>query len=129
MENRTFGQIAADYAAAGIGSWAFIIVFNGIIALWVMVNTYSSHPLDAYPFTFLNLILSWLAGVQAPLIMISQNRQEEIQKKTVDDIATIGMATYEIGVAIKDMLEEQTELIEEQTDLLEDHIGIEKDTK
>jgi len=74
---RTFGEKIADRVAAFGGSWTFIIIFFVILFLWVVLNTVIllSKPFDAYPFIFLNLILSMLAAVQAPIIMMSQNRQ------------------------------------------------------
>jgi uncharacterized membrane protein len=77
LETRTFGEKIADRVAAFGGSWTFIIIFFIILFLWVILNTVIlvSKPFDAYPFIFLNLILSMLAAVQAPIIMMSQNRQ------------------------------------------------------
>jgi uncharacterized membrane protein len=74
---RTFGEIVADRVAAFGGSWTFIITFFVILFLWVFLNAVIlvAKPFDAYPFIFLNLILSMLAAVQAPIIMMSQNRQ------------------------------------------------------
>jgi len=76
----TFGQRVADRVAAFGGSWTFIILFFALIAGWVLVNTVFilRDPVpDPYPFILLNLILSMLAAFQAPIIMMSQNRQAE----------------------------------------------------
>ena len=79
----TLGQRAADFANQHIGSWRFLIILNIFMLLWIGFNVYvGPTSFDHFPFTLLNLMLSWIAGVQAPLIMISQNRQEEIQKDT-----------------------------------------------
>lgn len=74
----TLGEHLADRIAGFAGSWTFIGVFAGIIFLWVVLNTYIllSRPFDPYPFILLNLVLSVLAAVQAPVIIMSQNRQE-----------------------------------------------------
>ncbi|MFA5454355.1 MAG: DUF1003 domain-containing protein [Sulfurimonas sp.] len=74
----TFGERMADKIAAFGGSWAFLISFTIFIIIWIGTNSFVflSHPLDPYPFIFLNLILSCLAAIQAPFIMMSQNRQE-----------------------------------------------------
>jgi uncharacterized membrane protein len=74
----TFGQRLSDRMASFGGSWRFIIIFGGILVLWIMVNSLllSLKPFDPYPFILLNLILSCLAAIQAPIIMMSQNRQE-----------------------------------------------------
>lgn len=72
----SFGDRLADRVAAFGGSWGFIILFAIVIAGWVILNLWAlAHPLDPYPFIFLNLILSMIAAVQAPVIMMSQNRQ------------------------------------------------------
>ncbi|MBX8783719.1 DUF1003 domain-containing protein [Ochrobactrum sp. GRS2] len=75
-EKLTFGQRLADKVAEFGGSWAFIIVFAGMLTTWVGFNFLAAtHAIDPYPFIFLNLILSMIAAVQAPVIMMSQNRQ------------------------------------------------------
>ncbi len=74
----TFGERLADRIAAFGGSWAFLIAFGIFLVVWVGMNSLVLlwKPLDPYPFIFLNLILSCLAAIQAPVIMMSQNRQE-----------------------------------------------------
>jgi uncharacterized membrane protein len=74
----TFGQKVADKIASFGGSWTFIISFLFFIVLWIFVNVYLllAKPFDPYPFILLNLILSCLAALQAPVIMMSQHRQE-----------------------------------------------------
>ena len=77
IDDRTFGARLADQVAAVGGSWAFIIAFSVVLALWMGWNVFamSRHlAFDPYPFIFLNLMLSTLAAVQAPVIMMSQNR-------------------------------------------------------
>tara|TARA_R110002167_G_scaffold18451_26_gene69109 strand:- start:638 stop:1219 length:582 start_codon:yes stop_codon:yes gene_type:complete len=72
----TFGQKLADQVASFGGSWTFIIGFGVFLALWVGLNLlFLRSAIDPYPFIFLNLILSMLAAIQAPVIMMSQNRQ------------------------------------------------------
>jgi uncharacterized membrane protein len=68
----------ADKLADFGGSWRFISIFGGILFLWIVINSVLMiwKPFDPYPFIFLNLILSCLAAIQAPIIMMSQNRQE-----------------------------------------------------
>jgi uncharacterized membrane protein len=75
-KSSTFGERLADRVAEVGGSWGFIIGFGVFIALWSLVNTIllATHAFDPYPFIFLNLTLSMLAAVQAPLILMSQNR-------------------------------------------------------
>ncbi|ABF43729.1 cyclic nucleotide-binding protein [Candidatus Koribacter versatilis Ellin345] len=72
----TFGQRIADQVATFGGSWTFIITFGTVLVVWVIVNVILlSKPFDPYPFILLNLVLSMLAALQAPVIMMSQNRQ------------------------------------------------------
>jgi uncharacterized membrane protein len=74
----TFGQIMADRMAAVGGSWAFIISFAFLLTAWMIINSYLllTKPFDPYPFILLNLVLSTLAAIQAPVIIMSQRRQE-----------------------------------------------------
>lgn len=76
-DNLTLGQRLADRIAVFGGSWTFILIFLALLLAWVVLNTLllTGHAVfDAYPFVFLNLILSMLAALQAPVIMMSQNR-------------------------------------------------------
>lgn len=74
----TFGQRIADRVAEFGGSWTFMLAFGGVLLLWIAVNSLAMlrQPFDPYPFILLNLVLSCLAAMQAPIIMMSQNRQE-----------------------------------------------------
>ena len=83
-EKLTLGQRTADKIAAFGGSWPFIIIFGVILASWIILNIFilKSKPFDPYPFILLNLVLSCLAAIQAPIIMMSQNRQTEKDRMT-----------------------------------------------
>lgn len=74
----TLGERTADKIASFGGSWKFIIIFGSILAVWIVLNTVLliRKPFDPYPFILINLALSCLAAIQAPIIMMSQNRQE-----------------------------------------------------
>jgi uncharacterized membrane protein len=78
-EPLTFGQRTADKVASFGGSWTFIISFGVFLVIWILTNIIflSNKGFDPYPFILLNLILSCIAALQAPVIMMSQNRQEE----------------------------------------------------
>jgi uncharacterized membrane protein len=78
-DTRTLGQRIADKVADFGGSWTFIISFLGFLLLWIAFNVFwlQNKGFDPYPFILLNLILSCIAALQAPVIMMSQNRQEE----------------------------------------------------
>ena len=73
----TFGQRLSDKIALFGGSWTFILSFFFFLLAWMTINTLVKNGFDTYPFIFLNLILSCLAAIQAPIIMMSQNRQSE----------------------------------------------------
>ena len=75
----SFGQKMADNVASFGGSWKFIIYFGLFLVIWILINTliFNNKGYDPYPFILLNLILSCIAAIQAPVIMMSQNRQEE----------------------------------------------------
>ncbi len=75
----TKAQAMADSVARFGGSWIFILSFGGFLLVWIVLNAFflTQHRFDPYPFILLNLILSCLAAIQAPIIMMSQNRQEE----------------------------------------------------
>ena len=76
-EKQTLGQRAADAVARFAGSWAFIFSFIAVMVVWMILNiVMAERAFDADPFILLNLVLSCIAAVQAPLIMMSQNRQE-----------------------------------------------------
>lgn len=74
----TFGGRVADKVASFGGSWTFIMIFGAVLLLWIAVNSFIllQRPFDPYPFILLNLVLSCLAAIQAPVILMSQNRQE-----------------------------------------------------
>jgi uncharacterized membrane protein len=77
--NQSFGGRVADKVASFGGSWKFIILFTSFIFVWILVNVivFANKGFDPYPFILLNLLLSCIAALQAPVIMMSQNRQEE----------------------------------------------------
>lgn len=82
----SFGERLADRIAEFGGSWGFILGFASFLVLWVVANTlvWAAHPPDPYPFIFLNLLLSCLAAIQAPVIMMSQNRQEARDRRQAE---------------------------------------------
>lgn len=94
VENRTFGERAADKIAEFCGSWPFLGWFFAIMFAWMGINGISAiHPFDPYPYTFLNLILSCLAGVQAPVIMMAQNRAAAKDRAKAEMDYKIGVKT------------------------------------
>jgi uncharacterized membrane protein len=82
----TLGQRIADSVAAGMGSWRFIIIQSSILLVWIALNvTAYVHKWDPYPFILLNLALSFQAAYAAPFIMMSQNRQQDIDRKEAEE--------------------------------------------
>ena len=82
---RTFGERASDNLSRLAGSWGFIISFLVFLVIWMILNVYAwFSSWDPYPFILLNLVLSCLAAVQAPVILMSQNRQSEKDRKKVE---------------------------------------------
>ena len=126
----TLGQRMADKIAVFGGSWTFIIAFFSFILIWIMVNIWflAIKPFDPYPFILLNLILSCLAAMQAPIIMMSQNRQDQKDRKRGENDYKINLkAELEIKLIsekIDHLLVHQNkkllEIQEVQTDYLED---------
>ena len=117
--DNSFGQKLADKVAAFGGSWSFILLFVGFLLLWIVTNVFIlvTKPFDAYPFIFLNLILSFIAALQAPVIMMSQNRQEEKDRSRAKKDYMINLkAELEIR-----MLHEKIDhlILHQQQDLLE----------
>ncbi|MDA3613611.1 DUF1003 domain-containing protein [Polluticaenibacter yanchengensis] len=126
----TLGQKIADKVAAFGGSWTFIITFFCFIMVWMVINIWflNAKPFDPYPFILLNLILSCLAAIQAPIIMMSQNRQEQKDRQRGEHDYKINLkAELEIKLLsekIDHLLVHQNkkllEIQEVQTDYLED---------
>ena len=94
-EQRTFGQRVADRVAVFGGSWTFILLFLAILVVWMGVNSSilvgARRVFDPYPFIFLNLLLSMIAALQAPVIMMSQNRQAMLDRAHAE-------ADYEVNL-------------------------------
>ena len=104
-EKYTLGQRAADVIAKFAGSWAFIFSFTGVLVLWMIVNTLlAAKAFDPYPFILLNLVLSCVAAIQAPLIMMSQNRQEEKDRARAENDYKVNLKTEIMIEALHDKL-------------------------
>ena len=114
-EKYTIGQRAADSIAKFAGSWAFIFSFIGILILWMAVNTIlAAKAFDPYPFILLNLVLSCVAAIQAPLIMMSQNRQEEKDRRRAENDYRVNLKTE---IMIEDIYDKINAILAKQTAL------------
>jgi len=87
QEPSTFGERLADSVAAFGGSWRFILIFVGLLLGWTLINTelLGATAFDPYPYVFLNLLLSMTAALQAPVIMMSQNRQSSRDRLSAEN--------------------------------------------
>lgn len=87
LEKGSAGQRLADRVARFGGSWIFIVIFLIVLAGWILLNSVAlgKEAFDPYPFILMNLVLSCIAALQAPVIMMSQNRQEEIDRKRAEN--------------------------------------------
>ncbi len=111
-EKYTLGQRAADAIAKFAGSWAFIFSFTGVLVLWMVINTIlSTKAFDPYPFILLNLVLSCVAAIQAPLIMMSQNRQEEIDRRRAENDYKVNLKTE---IMIEDLYDKVNAILAKQ---------------
>ena len=127
---RTRGQKLADQIAAFGGSWTFIIAFFSFLMCWMLLNSFllGQYAYDTYPYILLNLILSCIAAIQAPIIMMSQNRQEQKDRQRAENDYKVNLkAELEIKLLsekIDHLLVHQNkkllEIQEVQIDYLED---------
>ena len=112
-EKYTLGQRAADKIAKFAGSWAFIFSFTGVLILWMAVNAVlAAKAFDPYPFILLNLVLSCVAAIQAPLIMMSQNRQEEKDRHRAENDYKVNLKTE---IMIEDIFDKITAILKKQS--------------
>ena len=112
----SFGDRMSDKLAKFVGSWRFVLVFIAIMGLWIVFNAIASRPFDAYPFILLNLMLSCVSAIQAPVIMMSQNRQEENDRLRSQNDYKVNIKSELI---IEDLHKKLDRLIDNQIALLE----------
>ena len=124
-EKYTLGQRAADTIAKFAGSWAFIFSFAGVLILWMVVNAIlATKAFDPYPFILLNLVLSCVAAIQAPLIMMSQNRQEEKDRRRAENDYKVNLKTE---IMIEDLYDKVNAILARQSQI--EKLLTEKKTK
>lgn len=111
----TFGERVADKVAAFGGSWTFILSFSGILIVWIATNALLllNKGFDPYPFILLNLVLSCVAALQAPFIMMSQNRQEVIDRKRAENDYMINLKAE---IEIRELHDKIDELVKRLDD-------------
>ena len=114
-EKYTLGQRAADTIAKFAGSWAIIFSFAGVLILWMVVNAIlATKAFDPYPFILLNLVLSCVAAIQAPLIMMSQNRQEEKDRNRAENDYKVNLKTE---IMIEDLYDKVNAILAKQSQI------------
>ena len=124
-EKYTLGQRAADAIAKFAGSWAFIFSFAGLLILWMVINAIlATKAFDPYPFILLNLVLSCVAAIQAPLIMMSQNRQEEKDRRRAENDYKVNLKTE---IMIEDLYDKVNSILAKQSQI--EKLLTEKKTK
>ena len=117
----TVGQRAADAIAGFAGSWAFIFAFVGVLVGWMVLNILmASGAFDPYPFILLNLVLSCVAAIQAPLIMMSQNRQEQKDRCRAENDYKVNLKTE---IMIEDLYTKVNRILSQQEELLRRQSG------
>lgn len=131
-DERTFGQRLADKVASFGGSWTFIIIFGCLLLLWAGMNTFVlaryGDDFDPYPYILLNLFLSMLASIQAPIIMMSQNRQAAKDRLDATNDYEVNLKSELEIIRLHEKIDEfrqvkwssLIELQQEQLDLLRD---------
>lgn len=110
----TFGEKMADRIAKFAGSWSFLILFGGVVITWAAVNTklIFDRPFDPFPYVFLNLILACISSVQAPIIMMSQNRESQKDRLRSENDYLINLKSE---IILEDMHIKIDEIIMEQS--------------
>ena len=129
-EDLTYGQRISDKVATFGGSWLFIISFMSFLVVWILFNFFILHNngYDPYPFILLNLILSCVAALQAPIIMMSQNRQEEKDRARAKKDYMINLKSEleirilheKIDHIIRDQQDEMLEIQQVQIEMMND---------
>lgn len=112
----TIGQRTADRIARFAGSWGFIFLFTALLLFWMFGNNLmKDNAFDAYPYILLNLVLSCVAAVQAPLIMMSQNRREERDREQAENAYKVNLKSEFI---LEDLHKKMDRILENQTRIL-----------
>lgn len=126
---KTFGDKVADKVSEIAGSWTFIIIFSAFLIFWVVLNTVllaEGKEIDPYPFILLNLVLSCIAALQAPIIMMSQNRQAEKDSlRNQNDYRT----DLKSELILEDLHDKMVEILKTQRKILKEIEGNNEDEK
>lgn len=114
-KKETIGQKAADKIAKFAGSWVFIFSFISVLLVWMVINVIlAANAFDSYPFILLNLVLSCVSAIQAPLIMMSQNRQEAKDRQRAENDYKVNLKTE---ILIEDLYKKVSHILSRQESL------------
>lgn len=119
----TLGQKLADKLATGMGSWTFLIIQSSILVTWVCYNVFHLEPFDPYPFILLNLMLSFQAAYAAPIIMMANNRQEQIDRKRSIDIYKLEKTHHDNLSTLVEHLDKHFHEVKGRLSILEDKLN------
>ena len=135
QESFSRGQLVADKVATFGGSWTFILSFGVVLVCWIAMNVImATKAFDPYPFILLNLVLSCIAALQAPVIMMSQNRKEEKDRKRAENDYIINLKAeieirnlhQKLNLLMEEQFDSLLEIQRYQTEMLEDISGRKK---
>jgi uncharacterized membrane protein len=128
-ERQTFSHRLADQLASFGGSWKFIIIFSSLMVGWIIINsTLMNQAFDPFPFILLNLFLSSLAALQAPVIMMSQNRKEERDRKQAENDYLVNLKSeieirnlhQKVDLLMAEQIQTLFRIQEQQIELMDD---------
>jgi len=127
----TLSQKMADYVAGSVGSWRFIIIQSLMLIAWILANIYLPKMLhwDPYPFILLNLFLSFQAAYTAPIIMMSNNRKEDIDRKRNIAIFTLESEDHEALKHLLKHIDNHFEDINKRLDAMEERLYVDSNTE
>lgn len=119
----SFSQKVADKVAKVVGSWRFIVTQSILLTIWILVNSFTQYKFDPYPFILLNLALSFQAAYTAPVIMMSNNRQEHIDRQRSIDIYNLETIQHENLANLLVHIDKHFDAIHDRIDDLQETIN------
>lgn len=119
----SFSQNVADRVAKVVGSWRFIVTQSILLTIWILVNSFTQFKFDPYPFILLNLALSFQAAYTAPVIMMSNNRQEHIDRQRSIDIYNLEKIQHENLADLLVHIDKHFDAIHDRIDDLQETIN------
>lgn len=118
-ETLTLGQKLADKLSSIVGSWKFIILQSSFIVFWLILNTCTPKKPDAYPFMFLNILLSFQAAYTGPVLLMAANRQAEIDRKRAIENLELDRTDHKIIITLEQHIDKHFDDLHKKIDYLE----------